>query len=84
MEHMVPISEAKARLAELVRDSQDVDVYLLRHGRPVSILMGADRYAALLEELEDLADRISVYESRDSDPDLRVPVEKVAIELGLT
>ena len=62
MAHMIPISEAKARLSELVRDAEDDDVLLLRHGRPVAVILSAHRHDALLDELEDLRDRLSVHE----------------------
>lgn len=46
---------------------------------------GADRARReeLLEQIEDLDDRLSVYESRESDPSSRLSVEKVRAELGL-
>ncbi len=83
MNQLIPITEAKARLNELVRDAETADVLLLRHGRPAAVLVGMERYEALLEELEDLADRLSVYESSGAEPDLRIGIEKVKAELGL-
>jgi antitoxin StbD len=62
MAHMVPITEAKTRLSELVRDASDEDVLLLRHGRPAAVLVSAERHEALLDEIEDLRDRLSIYE----------------------
>jgi antitoxin StbD len=83
MEHMVPISEAKGRLSELVRDADDHEVLLMRHSRVAAVLISPARYEALLDELEDTRDALSVYESRESDADLRVPWEKAKIELGI-
>jgi antitoxin StbD len=76
----VPISEAKGRLAELVRDSDDEDVVLLRHGRPAAVVMSARRYEALLEEIEDLRDRLSIHEREG----LTMDLDKVGAELGLS
>jgi len=80
---LVPITEAKAKLNELVREAEAADVVLLRHGRPAAVLVGMHRYEAILEELEDLADRLSVYESAESEPGLRTGIDKVKAELGL-
>ncbi len=83
MINMIPLTEAKARLAEVVRDCEDGDVVILRHGHPVAIVVAYDRYEAQIEEIEDLRDRISVYESEASSPDLRIPLDKALAEPGL-
>lgn len=80
---LVPLSEAKARLFELVRDLSARDALLLRHGRPVGVLMAYERWADLAEEIEDLKDKLSLLESRDTPPDTRVPLDAVRAELGL-
>jgi antitoxin StbD len=83
MDRMVPITEAKGRLSELVREAEDHEVLLMRHSRVAAVLLSAARYEALLEELEDARDALSVYESRDSEPGLRIPWEKAKIEVGM-
>ncbi len=82
-EDLFTITDAKAKLPEIVRRAADHDITLLRHGRPVAVVIGTDRFEALLEKLEDLDDRLSVYESLGSEPDMRIPHEKVVAELGL-
>jgi antitoxin StbD len=62
MSVVIPISEAKGRLAELVRDSDAEPVTLMRHGHPAAVLLSARSYEALLEQLDDLEDRLSVHE----------------------
>jgi len=79
MAQFIPISEAKPRLAEIVRDSDDEDVLLLRHGRPAAVVMSARRWDAVNEEIEDLRDRLSIHE-RDG---VTVDFDKVVSELGL-
>jgi prevent-host-death family protein len=74
----IPISEAKGRLAEVVRDSEDHDVVLLRHGRPAALVIGAERFDAWMDEVEDLKDRLAVYE-RDH---VTISLDKLAAELG--
>ena len=75
----IPISEAKAKLSELVRDAADEDVLLLRRSRPVAVLMSAERHEALLEEIEDLRDRLSVHEAEG----LTVSWEQAKADIGL-
>jgi antitoxin StbD len=80
---LVTVTEAKARLGELLREAAEEDVVVVRHGHAAGVLVGAERYDALLEELEDLKDRVSVYESAGTEPSLRVGFDKMAAELGL-
>lgn len=77
---MHTITQARAKLSELVREAEDDDVVVINHSRPVAVLVGINRHEALLEEIEDLRDRLSVYE-RDSEPS--IPAEKLIAELGL-
>lgn len=83
MDNLVPLTEAKNRLHEIVRQAEDDNVVLLRHGRPVAIVISPAALDNLLEEIEDLKDRCSVLESRLESSDMRVPWEKVEVELGL-
>jgi antitoxin StbD len=79
MSELVAISKARARLSELVRRSQDEDVVLMNHSTPAAVIVSVDRYEALLEDLEDLKDRLSIHERG-----VTIPAEKLLIELGLT
>lgn len=83
MDHLVPLTEAKNRLHEIVRRAEDENVVLLRHGRPAAVVISPAAYEALVEELEDAKDRLSVLESRLEAHDMRIPIEKVAVELGV-
>lgn len=64
---LIPISEAKGRLSELIRQAQDEDVQLLRDGRPAAVIVSIDRWEQLHEELEDLEDRLA-YAQHKLDP----------------
>ena len=55
----------------------------VRHSHPAAVLVGAERYNALLEELEDLNDRLSVYQSAQSEAGLRIGSDTTAAELGV-
>jgi prevent-host-death family protein len=52
---MIPLSEAKTRLHQLVRGAEGREVLLMRHGRPVGVLLGYRRYRALVDEAERAA-----------------------------
>jgi antitoxin StbD len=80
MSELVSISKARPRLSELVRHSHDEDVVLMNHSTPAAVIVSVDRYEALLDELEDLRDRLSIHERTG----VTIPAEKLLIELGLT
>ena len=82
MDNLVPLTEAKNRLHEIVRLAEDENVVILRHGRPCAVVISPPALQSLLDELEDLKDRISVLESRLDSEDMRVPIEKIKAELG--
>lgn len=77
---MIAISKARAKLSELVRESRDEDVVLMNHSTPAAVIVSAERYDALLDEMEDLRDRVSVYERTG----VTVSADKLMAELGLT
>lgn len=54
----VPLSEAKAKLARILADVDQLgeSVVITRSGRPVGVLLPVDEYEGLLETLEILAD----------------------------
>jgi antitoxin Phd len=62
--------------------AKDQAVWVLRHGRPAVVLVNPTHYEELLNEIEDLRDRLSLLESRNTPEDLRIPWEKAKIELG--
>ena len=79
MPEMIPVSEAKARLSELIRRSDETDVVLLRHGRVAGVVISSRRYDAMLEEAEDLRDRLSIYEAEG----VTIGLDKLEADLGL-
>lgn len=54
----VTLSEAKSRLARLLREAEELgDRFLItRSGRPAGVLLSVDEYEGLLETLEILSD----------------------------
>lgn len=55
---VVTITEAKARLTQLLREVEELgeQILITRSGRPAGVLLSADEYEGLLETLEILAD----------------------------
>ena len=74
------IREAKAKLSEVIRDAEDEPTVISNHGKPAAIVLSPERYDGLLEEIEDLRDRLSVHESK-GEPTM--PFDKLLAELGL-
>ncbi len=59
---IMPISDLRRRTSEilkLIRDGGDT-VYITQHGRPTAVLVDYEQYEALLQQLEDLTDMISI------------------------
>jgi prevent-host-death family protein len=82
IETTVPITEAKAKLPEIARRAaENITTVLLRHGHPAALVVGIAHYDALLEEIEDLNDRLSVYEAREHPEDV-VSWDDAVAELG--
>jgi prevent-host-death family protein len=54
----VTLSDAKARLAQLLKDVQQLgeSVLITRSGKPAGVLLSAEEYEGLIETLEILAD----------------------------
>lgn len=80
---LVTMSEARTKLHKIIRQLPHRNVLLLKHGRPVATIMDADAYQALLEQVEDLKDRLAVFESLRERDDMRVAWGKVEAEHGL-
>lgn len=78
-DRMVPVSEARAQLSALVKRAADHDIILINHGRPAAVLMSPEHYQSLLDELDDLQDRLAVWENADAPA---VPFENALAELG--
>lgn len=81
-QELLPLSEAKTRLHELVRDLEGRDLILVRHGRPVGVLLGFARYRELL----DLASRVPVGEAPPAGlvPEVRAELARICEVRGVT
>jgi len=82
-EVLATITDVRLRIRELVEQLPDRDVLVLKHGHPVAVMLGHQKYERLLAYIDELEDRLSVYEARSEPKDMRIPWEKVEAEAGL-
>ena len=68
MDTIVPISEARARLGDLIDGAGESPAYVLRHGRAVGVIMSVGKFEGLLDRVEDLEDRLAVATASDFIP----------------
>lgn len=81
-DELVAITDARVKLKELVEEVlPQRNVVLLRHNKVVGIMVDPQRYNALIDEIEDLEDEISILEAR-LNPDDRTPLEDFEAELA--
>lgn len=60
MDRIVPISEARATLGDLLDEAREHEVYIVKHGRPAGVILSVDAYEAALARIEDLEDENAV------------------------
>lgn len=53
----VPVTEARKRLLELIKGLPDRNVLLLKHGRPVGVMIDYSAYESLRRRLEEAGQR---------------------------
>lgn len=72
MSRILSLSEAKARLSELVADCErhEEELVITRNGRPAAVLMSADEYEGWRETREILRNRALIKEIRQGLRDL--------------
>lgn len=81
MGRTVSLTEAKAKLNELVRDAQEDNIVLVRHGQAAAVIVSPEHYEGLREEIEDLKDRLALLDSEPSD--LNIPLKALRSELAM-
>jgi len=68
MDRIVPISEARAMLGDLIEEAHEHEVYIIKHGRPAAVLLSVEAYEAAVARIEDLEDALSVHQAADFVP----------------
>jgi antitoxin YefM len=73
MAKIVPFTEARANLTELLDAVQDTHEHVLitRNGRPSAVMISADEYESLEETLDILQDKDLMEALRKSEDDIR-------------
>ena len=63
---IIPVSDLRRKTSDIIRYvREDEVVYVTQHGRPAIVLVDFERYEALMEQLEDLADMVSLEMASD-------------------
>jgi antitoxin YefM len=89
MAKVVPFSDARSHLTELLDEIEEIHehVVITRNGRPAAVVMSQDEYESLIETLEVLSDPELMAALAESDEDVAAgrvqPWEEVKRELGL-
>lgn len=89
MAKIIPFTEARARLSELLDDVErrHEHVVITRNGRPSAVVLSAAEYEALEETLEILGDEETLEALKRSDEDVAAgrlfSFDEVKRELGL-
>ena len=76
------ISDARADLAKAITRAKKNPVTILRHGKPVAILINPSLFERFVESIEELED-IAAFDEAVSDKDPTIPWEQVKKDLGL-
>ena len=89
MARIVPFTEARARLTELLDEiqSRHEHVVITRNGRPAAVMLSTEEYEAIEETLEILQDEETLSALRESKDDVKAgrlfSLDEVRRELGL-
>lgn len=77
----VPVSAARDQLPAVLEQSATEAVTLLRHGRPVAVVVSPQRYEELLEAEEELED-VEAFDEAMAEAGESIPWEQVKVDLG--
>ncbi len=64
MPAVIGVREAKVKMGQILEEVQGGQIYeIVRHGKPVAILVGVENYTMLLERIEDMEDLLDAKEA---------------------
>ncbi len=79
---ILPISDLRRKANDIIntlRETSDA-VYITQHGRPAAVLVDYARYEQMLQDLEDLTDRLSL---ESATTETVRPYSDFMVEMGL-
>lgn len=78
----ISISDARENLSAAVSDSRKKPVRILKHGKPVAILINPSMYEKFVESMEELED-IAAFDEATADKTPGIPWHQVKKDLGI-
>ena len=78
----ISISDARENLSTAVDDSRKRPVRILKHGKPVAVLVNPSMFEKFIESMEELED-IAAFDEAISDKSPGVPWHQVKKDLGI-
>lgn len=78
----LPISDARAGLADAIKRSKKSPVSISKHGKPVAVLISPSLYEEFISQMEEDAD-LAAFDNADKDFNTAIPWEQVKKDLGL-
>ena len=75
------ISDARARLREVIDAAQQQPVFLERHGEVQAVVVGPAQYARMFEALEDAED-VREFDAAMAEEGDNIPWEQAKADLG--
>ncbi len=79
----LPVSAARDQLPAVIESARSEAVTLLRHGKPVAVILSPERFDELMDAWEELQD-VAAFDAAMLDGDPTIPWEKVRMDLGWT
>jgi prevent-host-death family protein len=75
------VSDARARLPEVIEQARDEAVHLTRHGKTRAVIVSPEHYARLIDALDEHDDLVAFDAAIDEEGD-SIPWEQVKADLG--
>ena len=77
----INVTDARARLPEVIEAARDEAVFLERRGKAEAVVVSPERYERLMQALDDVED-VDAFDAAMADEGDNVPWEQVKADLG--
>ena len=78
----ISISDAREGLSAAVNESRRKPVRILKHGKPVAVLINPSMYEKFIDSMEELED-IAAFDDALSDKSVGIPWAQIKKDLGI-